>query len=264
MKLFAICILAVAACAQTQNPNEKRMSCNENRYGDKQAHTCKIVEQELASIGRLAVDAGNNGGVSVRGWSQKQTLVRAKIETSADTEADANALASQVYSDNVGGKIKASGPRSNNGNAWWTVSYEVFVPFNTDLNLEANNGGISIVDVRGRLEFKTNNGGVKLARIGGDIKGETSNGGIQVDLAGTKYEGNQFEVRTKNGGVQLSLPNNYSGRIKTETVNGTIRSDFPLSPSDEKRPKSVDLTLGGGGPLIHVSTINGGVSVKRI
>lgn len=262
MKLFVLSILAAAAWAQ--NPTENRMSCTDNRYGDKQAHTCKIVEQELASIGRLAVDAGNNGGVSVHGWSQKQTLIRAKIETSAETEADAKALANQVYSDNIGGKIKASGPRSNNGNAWWTVSYEVFVPFKTDLSLQANNGGISIVDVQGRLEFKTNNGGVKLSRIAGDINGETNNGGIHVDLAGTKYDGNQFEVRTKNGGVQISVPNNYSGRIQSETVNGSIRSDFPLPTGTEKRPRAVDLTLGGGGPLIHVSTTNGGVSVKKI
>jgi DUF4097 and DUF4098 domain-containing protein YvlB len=265
MKLFALCLLASAALAQNQNSNEKRMNCEDNRHNGKQAHTCKIVEQEIASIGRLAVDAGNNGGVSVRGWAQKQTLVRAKIEAYGETEADANALASQVHSDNVGGQIKANGPRSHNSNnSWWTVSYEVFVPYATDLNLLANNGGITIVDVRGRLEFKTNNGGVNLARIAGDVNGETKNGGIHVDLAGSRYEGNQFEVRTQNGGIHLGVPSNYSARIQSETVNGAIRSDFPLPSSEEKRPRLVDLTLGGGGTLIHVSTRNGGVSVKKI
>lgn len=269
MKLFTLCLLAgtalsSAALAQTKNPNEKPMSCDEQRHNGKQAHTCKIVEQEFASIGRLAVDAGNNGGVSVRGWSQKQTLVRARIEAYGETEADANALASQVHSDNFGGLIKPSGPKSKNDKSWWTVSYEVFVPFATDLSLAANNGGITVSDVRGRLDFKTNNGGVNLARIEGDVKGETKNGGLHVDLAGSRYEGNQFDVRTQNGGVQLSVPSNFSARIQSETVNGVIHSDFPLPPSEDKRPKKVDLTLGSGGALIHVSTINGGVNLKKI
>ncbi|MEI9973912.1 MAG: hypothetical protein WDO73_18790 [Ignavibacteriota bacterium] len=56
------------------------------------------------------------------------------------------------------------------------MSYEIFVPQNSDLNLKGNNGGMTVSDVRGQIHFDVNNGGVHLKRVAGDVTGATVNG----------------------------------------------------------------------------------------
>ena len=88
-----------------------------------------------------------------------------------------------------------------NRNQNWSVSYEVFVPRSADLTLKTHNGGISIADVRGNIQFDTLNGGVNLKNLAGDVEGRTTNGGINITLAGNRWDGTKLDARTTNGGV---------------------------------------------------------------
>ena len=264
MKLAIVAaICGLAGFAQMVDNRDKKLSCDNNGESDRPRH-CQMSEQTVPAMGRLNVDAGKNGGVTVKGWLQNSVLVRTRIEASAETESAASLMASQVHVDASGGQVRATGPDAAD-NAWWSVSYEIFVPQTTDLTLKAHNGGVTISDVRGQIQFEAQNGGVHLRRIAGDVNGSTVNGGIQVELAGNSWEGRQLDVTTKNGGVTVSMPEHYSAHLQTETVNGGVQSDFetPASP-DGRRARRLDFNVGSGGPLIHVSTTNGGVKVKKI
>ena len=248
MKTAVLFLIAVAASAQMQDNREKTMTC-ENNGREGRSRNCNISEQTLANTGRLSIDPGGNGGVTVKGWTQGQVLVRTKIEAWGTSDSEASLVAGQVHTDTAGGQLRASGPESKN-NTGWAVSYEVFVPQNTDLTLNAVNGGIHISDVRGKMEFKTTNGGVHLSRIAGDVNGSTQNGGVHVELAGTRWEGGQMDVRTQNGGVHIAMPAQFSAHIQTETVNGGVHSDFPMPTTTEKRPRNLDFNVGSGGALV--------------
>ena len=247
--------------AQLQDNTQKQMTCENGNYDGDRARHCEIREQTAASIGRLSLDAGQNGGATVKGWLGSEVLVRAKVESSADTQSAAAAIASQVTVDSAGGQVRATGPEVPN--ASWSVSYEIFVPQNTDLTLKTYNGGMRISDVRGQIHFDVNNGGVRLTRVAGDVSGATVNGGIQVELAGSIWDGRQLEVSTHNGGVTLSVPSYYSAHVQAETGAGRIQSDFATVAESGARPRQLDMNLGSGGPLIHVTTVNGGVRVRR-
>jgi hypothetical protein len=267
MRAGYLCLVLVSLAAgsvygQMQDNHDKQMSCDHNRGNSDQARHCEIREQSFAGPGRLTVDGGVNGGASVKGWLRSDVLVRAQIEAWADDDAQASLLAGQVHVDMAGGQIRASGPESAR-HSGWSVSYEIFVPQTTDLNLKTHNGGISISDVRGRIEFDAVNGGVHLRRVAGDISGATVNGGLNVELVGNSWEGRQLEARTSNGGVTISMPEFYSAHIQTETVNGGIQSDFPITLHGNLRPRNLDFNVGSGGPLIHVTTTNGGVKLKK-
>lgn len=248
--------------AQMRDNSQKQMTCGDGDRGGDRANYCEIREQSVASIGRLSIDAQHNGGVNVKGWLRNDVLVRAKVQTSADSDGAARSLASRVTVDSSGGQIQALGPQSTDDSGW-SVSYEVFVPQNTDLTLKAHNGGIGISDVRGQIRFEGHNGGVHLTRVAGDVGGTTVNGGVQVELAGPAWEGRQMEVGTRNGGVTMTLPASYSAHIQAETRNGRIQSDFPVGPAFDSRARALDLNLGSSGPLIHVTTSNGGVRLTR-
>ena len=98
----------------------------------------------------------------------------------------------------------------------------------------------------------------------GDVTGTTYNGGISVEMAGTTWDGRQMELSTHNGGVTLTMPAQFSARVQAETGMGRIHSDFPVPQSlDSARPRKLDFNVGAGGPPIHITTTNGGITLKR-
>ena len=249
-------LLALPALAQ-----EKSLNCDNHNNNRGRVTHCEIREQSVGFAGRLAVDAGVNGGVSVKGWDNAGVLVRSRVEASGADDASAAAMVSQVRVDVSAGQVSASGPAQPREDSW-SVSYEIFVPRRGDLNLKANNGGISVSDVQGNIQFQTMNGGVNLKRLAGDVEGTTMNGGLNIELAGVRWDGAKLDARTTNGGVNLKMPENYSAHFETATVNGHLNVDFPMTVRGEIG-KKLATDLGSGGATIHVETTNGGVNVKR-
>ena len=267
MLIVALVIFtSVAVFAQKEKIKEKNgsLTCNENSWqNDRLVGNCEIREQTLApSGGTIAIDGRQNGGVSVKGWDQNQVLVRARVQTNAPTAEEAKALAGQIRIETSGAKIFASGPDGRRDYNW-NVSYEVFVPRRADLSVETQNGGIAIADVNGRIDFSALNGGVVLKRVGGAVRGSTTNGGLVIELSGDRWDGESLEVSTTNGGVIMSVPENYSAHLQTGTVNGSVNVDFPVNVQG-RLTKQVAFDLGSGGATIKAMTTNGGVHLKRL
>jgi len=250
---------AAAAVAQTGT-----LTCNDgnNRGNHSEVHRCEVREQTVPFAGRLSVDAGQNGGVSVKGWDNGNVLVRARVEAWGPDEGTANSNFSQVSLNLSAGQVTASGP-SHGKHEGWAVSYEIFLPRQADLNLKATNGGLSITEVRGNIRFETMNGGVHLKGVAGDVDGKTTNGGVHIELAGSRWDGAKLEVRTVNGGINLSMPQNYSAHFETATENGHVNIGVPMTVHGEIG-KRIVTDLGSGGPTIHVETTNGGVNLRQM
>ena len=256
-------MLVTSATAQTADFSP-RLNCDGNRdRGNNNRHqrSCEIREYRSGSAGKLSVDGRTNGGVAIRGWDRAETWIRAKVETWAPSEAEAKSLATQIHVQH-GSSVRADAPDFS-GDRGWAVSYEIFVPRTTDLALKAHNGGISIADVRGNVEFEAVNGGVSLKSLAGTVRGKTVNGGLSVELSGNRWEGNELDVAATNGGVSISLPENYSARLETRTVNGRISVDYPVALANGRPERELNVSLGSGGSLVRAVTTNGGVSVRR-
>jgi hypothetical protein len=262
--VFIATFLALAsALAIAQDKGRGSLNCRENNnwYGDRLVGNCEMREQTIPAGGTLSIDGRQNGGVAVKGWDQGQVLVRAQVQTGAPTAADAEQLAKQVRIETAGNKIFATGPE-NQKDYHWSVSYEVFVPRRSDLSVETHNGGISISEVNGRIDFTALNGGVVLKKCGGSVHGSTTNGGLVVELAGDHWDGETLDVSTTNGGVSMSVPENYSAHLETGTVNGGISVDFPVTVQG-RITRELAVNLGSGGATVKAMTTNGGVRIKR-
>jgi DUF4097 and DUF4098 domain-containing protein YvlB len=253
---------SISLFAQLQNNTEKQLTCNNNSGDRDRARHCEVRELSVASIGRLSIDSSPNGGISIKGWSRGDVLVRARVEASADTEGTAANLVSRVAIDGSGGQVRATGPESANES--WSVSYEVFVPHMTDVTLKTRNGGLTIADVRGQIKFDGVNGGVRLKRVSGEISGATVNGGIDVEMAGMVADWRQMDLKTNNGGITVAMPAQYSADVQAETGQGRIQSDFPMPPSTDFRNRRMAFAVGAGGPPMRLTTNNGGIRLKRI
>jgi DUF4097 and DUF4098 domain-containing protein YvlB len=260
--VFIVATLSVmSVLALAQDKSRGTLTCRDNWDSDRLMGHCEIKEQTVPAGGTITVDARKNGGVSVKGWDRNEVLVRAKVQTRATTQSEAEDLAKQVRIETTGGKIFAAGPENRNDYSWH-VSYEIFVPRRSDLSLQAYNGGIAIADVSGRIEFTGHNGGVVLKRVGGLVRGGTTNGGLVVELDGPQWDGETLDVKTTNGGIVMSLPENYSAHLETGTVNGHLSVDFPVTVQG-RITRELAVNLGSGGPTVRAMTTNGGIKIRR-
>jgi hypothetical protein len=239
---------------------------NRDRDRDRdRGHACEVRDSRLpAPVGPLTVDASPNGGIRVEAWDQNDVLVRAVVQTHGEDDAEANALLPQVRVTAAGTTVSAEGPSRGDGRnrSGWSVSFRIWAPRQTAVSLTARNGGITIRGMRGESRFTTTNGGVTLDEIGGRVVGSTRNGGVNVRLTGARWDGEGLDLETTNGGVSLAIPRGYSAELEAGTVNGGLRTDVPLTVQG-RVDRQVRATLGSGGPLVKVTTTNGGVRITE-
>jgi DUF4097 and DUF4098 domain-containing protein YvlB len=260
LMLSALPLLAQSRGTQSRDAQRWLDNCRDDRGRDDRERYCDVREQTLPARSSLRVDGRENGGIEVIGSDRNDIRVISKIQTQAGSASDAKAMADQIRID-AGDEIRADGP-STRWRSSWSVSYEIHVPRKMSLDLRATNGGISIENVDGRLEFETTNGGITLVGVAGNVRGETSNGGVDVQLTGDRWSGEGLDVRSTNGGVDVTIPANYSARLETGTTNGGMDIGFPITVQGRLN-RHLTTQLGDGGPLVRVTTTNGGVTLRR-
>lgn len=253
---------ALGAQERTSRAERFMRNCDEY-WGDRDRERhCEVRDVTMKAPARtLFVDGRDNGGVSFYGWDKNEVLVRALIQTNADSKSEAQALAKDIRIATDGDRIRADGP-ANRRYANWSVSYEVWVPRKANLEADTHNGGISVDDVEGRMELHAVNGGIALRGVGGDVRAETTNGGVTANLDGNTWKGEGLDLQTTNGGVTLEIPRGYNARLETGTVNGGMNIDFPITVQGFIG-KRITTTLGQGGPRVRATTTNGGVRIRE-
>ncbi len=179
--------------------------------------------------------------------------------------------------------------------------YLLRVPKRCDLDeISTSNGGIRVEDVEGRTRLQTSNGSVKTLRVRGDVDVHTSNGAVEAEEISGSLEaatsngairarlagyGQPVHLKTSNGGVELNLDGRNAGDVRATTSNGAITlrmpssagarikavtsshnrvsSDFDITMRGTISPHHVEGTIGGGGPMIELTTSNGGIRLLR-
>src|ERR1044072_545065 len=99
---YSVLVLAIAGCTfsvvaqgKTDKKSGGSLQCRDSYNDDRLVSHCEIKEQTVGAGGAIIVDGKQNGGISIKGWERSDILVRAKIETRAPTQSEADALAQQ-------------------------------------------------------------------------------------------------------------------------------------------------------------------------
>jgi len=283
--LLASGLLAPALAAA--EVKDKDAWCDESYHrNDGRALFCEVREVTLPARARLSVDGGTNGGVKVESWNRKDILIQAKVEVWARTQDEADEVGQEIRVITSDGHVVADGPEQgwpgrrggrsrSDRSIGWGVSYRVYVPRTTDLEIETYNGGISVQGVRGHLDLKALNGALALSEVGGSVYGRTTNGALAVELGGDRWDGEGLDLQTTNGSVALRIPERYSAALETGTTHGRMSVDYPVE-MEQRSGRSLDdlvhsarrhtrlrVELGRGGAPIRALTTNGSVKVAR-
>lgn len=247
---------------------------NGNGNHNYRGFACERRALTLSPRHALRLDAGANGGATVRGTdSAAAPRITAVVTANARTDEEAARIAAAVELVDDGGTLRARGPDSRyderGDRAWWAVSWRVEVPRRTDLDVRTNNGGVHVVGVAGRLRLESNNGGMVVDDVGGTVVAHTNNGGAVATLAGRSWDtaglpDAGLDLHSNNGGAELRLPADYSAQVSVGTNNGGLAVDFPVTVQGRLNPRRLELTLGAGGAPVRATTNNGGARLGRV
>ena len=233
-----------------------------HEHSGRREHACERRSATVPAGSTFNVVSGNgNGGIEVKGEDRRDIRIDAEVMAEARVKDDAEMLMHSVLIKADGSSVTDTGPHMLI-NKSYSVNYVLHVPRHLAMDLHTSNGGIAIAHLDGKIRFETTNGGVSLADLSGDVKGETTNGGLEVTLTGEGWRGAGLQAETTNGGVEIALPAQYSARLETATVNGDIDLGFPVKVQGNIG-KDLKVNLGNGGPVVHATTVNGGVSLKH-
>jgi DUF4097 and DUF4098 domain-containing protein YvlB len=141
------------------------------------------------------------------------------------------------------------------------VEFRVKVPAGARFVGRTVNGGIEASGITADAEAHTVNGGVKLEAMG-TARAETVNGGITARLGRADWTGT-LKLNTVNGGIEMVMPEGLSAEVKASTVNGDVQTDFPLTITGRISRRKLEGTIGSGGRLLDLATVNGGISLRK-
>ena len=222
---------------------------------DRRVTHCEVREFPYSRSKRpVAIDGGDNGGMTVMGWDRDEVRMIYRVTTRARTEDRARALAEEVQLELAKGVVRPSGPETT-ANESWNIEIKAWVPRASDLALSTHNGPLGLRDVHGRMDLNSINGPVSLVDLGGAVQARVQNGPLHVALAGSRWLGTGLDAEAENGPLNLVLPADYSARLVTGTINGPWAFDYAIKANP--RNAWIFTTLGKGGPPVRVVTTNG-------
>jgi DUF4097 and DUF4098 domain-containing protein YvlB len=233
-------------------------------HGDVRVNTLKAPVQVTANHGNIEL-----------------TAITGQITThinNSDSDISAHSVTGAV---NIQGRghdttlSDLSGPVTMSGDFFGTTHLErirgpiKFHTSRTDLQFARLDGEIDIShsdinasEAVGPLTLTAGNRNVTLDRVAGDVFVTNRNG--SVDLTSAPPIGN-VTVENRNGSVNLTLPEQANFAYQLDATNGDIESEFSeiQIPDGGLQKKTISGTAGKGGPLLHISTSQGDIAIKK-
>lgn len=129
-----------------------------------------------------------------------------------------------------------------------------------DGEAELNEDDMTASQVAGPMVLNTRNRNITLDRIAGDVSVTNSNG--SVDLTSAPPMGN-VTIENRSGDVTVTVPEHQSFTVDAQTTNGDLDNDFALNTQGTDTHKSINGSVGSGGPHLRLVTSQGDMELKK-
>lgn len=195
-----------------------------------QAKIVRTVEKTFTAQpgGTLRVETAG-GDIVVQPGTGDQVRVVARQTVRAQTEAKADEILAklELTLEQQGNDVvaKAKYPGSGLRLGVWppvSVSFEVTVPAQFNVDLRTSGGDITTGDLQGQIAVRTSGGDVALGRINGEVQAHTSGG--DIELAGAV---GPVKLRTSGGDIEVGP---VAGPVEASTSGGDIEVRFESGP----------------------------------
>jgi len=234
--------------------------------------------------GSTVVAKTNYGSIKVGGADTTDCNVVATIRVQAPTEEEAAEIAEKV---NVhlepAGKtltVRADKPHVKN-NRSISISYQITVPMQTDIECASSYGSIELADTSGYVKAHTSYGSIDCDSINGQIQVDTSYGRVDCReiisdelTAGSNYGNIDIEysdsgpaeiqayVSTSYGSIDFTAPPGFAGQVELATNYGSVKTDLPILVKGKISSKRIEGTIGEGNGNLSLKTSYGSISIR--
>lgn len=144
------------------------------------------------------------------------------------------------------------------------VRQQVFLklPRQIDLTTSGVNGRVNVGEVDGPVTVSGVNGRVDVAQAMGYSRLSGINGKVTVTIARLGERG--ANISGINGGVEIRFADEVNADLEVSGINGNVNTELPNVTLQGKMEKNnFRAKIGSGGSPIHVSGINGRVTLTR-
>ena len=147
-----------------------------------------------------------------------------------------------------------------------TASGDVTIgPMIGSVDVKTASGDVEITDVQGTVKASAASGDVKIHGVAGTVNASTASGDVDVELIRIEGTGD-LKFSSASGDVTVKVPAQLSAQVEMSTVNGSVKTDFPLTIEElkpnERGQKATGL-LGSGAVKLTISTASGDVKLIR-
>lgn len=225
----------------------------------------------------------HNGSITINGADVAECNMTATIVARAATDEEAQELAEKVKVTLVpsGNRLITRIDKPTQLiNKSVSVSLDVEVPNQTDLELITHNGSVVLADITGKINatthngkvttenvtgtavLKTHNGSVTCNEISGDSQLSSHNGSVKAFYSGSASSVCDISMTTHNGSIELATPPGYSAQVKASTNNGSINTDLPITVTGKVSKSKLTGTIGTGEGQLQLETHNGSIRIR--
>jgi hypothetical protein len=132
----------------------------------------------------------------------------------------------------------------------------------SDVRASTVNGIVEVRNVGGEVRANTVNGRVDVSTRSGPVSANTVNGDIDVRMSSLSRDG-EMSFHTVNGSITVETPAALDADVSLDTMHGSISSDWPVQLSGRFGPRHAQGTIGRGGRVISLRTLNGSVELRK-
>lgn len=233
---------------------------------------------EIGAGGHINVSSVS-GNVTVTGYDGSAVLVTAIKEGSDRDKVE-------VEDTSSGDRIELRSRYAPNCNCNASINFTVQVPRSVKYNfdkLSTASGNIEVRNVTGQMRVRSASGEVTLEDVSGAINASSASGNVRVkDASGTvsasaasgnvevemrNVEGAEnMEFTSASGNVYVKAPANLDATVDMSSVNGSLKTDFPLEVKEPQygSQRSAHGRLGNGSRSLKIRSASGDVSLTRM
>jgi len=156
-----------------------------------------------------------------------------------------------------------------------SITYELSVPADTQINARTGSGDQTIGGVNGAVQVRTGSGDIEIERAGGGLDAETGSGDIRAgavsgaihvqtgsgDIDVAQIASADVEAQTGSGDVALRLPPDAAFALAARTGSGSISTNLPMEIQGERNKRRLSAVVRGGGHRVSISTGSGSIRV---
>jgi DUF4097 and DUF4098 domain-containing protein YvlB len=206
------------------------------------------------------------------GGNAKLSIARSGLVRITDSKGgiDLDGKGTDIQLENVGGAVTVNGSYSGTMEFRKLAKSLRFQSPNTDMRVESIPGSLTLDlgdlranDIAGPMRFHTKSRDVHLEDFAGELDLDLSDRG-DIEVSTNKTPLAKLDLHTKNGNIDLSLPEKASFDLRATTNQGEAHNDFGPAVRMEVSGRSATLTSANdSGPAIVATADRGSISVRK-